>query len=172
MAIVAAATGVIFFRRYEKELKQRAEAAIPGPWPRPNFSNVGRHLLRLEDAREKAIKASVPRERQPAHNAWVHCDHHHEIRTDEGRQAARERPAIDKARDQKRADTEGAERRESQNGFACDLDRGRIALNPRDEEQHRERNESSDPHRGRDEMQDIGGQMHIAFDARNCSIRI
>jgi membrane protein DedA with SNARE-associated domain len=37
LAVVAAAMGVIFFRRYEKELEQRAEAAIPGPWPRPHF---------------------------------------------------------------------------------------------------------------------------------------
>jgi membrane protein DedA with SNARE-associated domain len=37
LAVIAAATGAIFFRRYEKELEQRAEAAIPGPWPRPYF---------------------------------------------------------------------------------------------------------------------------------------
>jgi membrane protein DedA with SNARE-associated domain len=37
LAVVAVAMGVIFFRRYEKELEQRAEAAIPGPWPRPHF---------------------------------------------------------------------------------------------------------------------------------------
>jgi membrane protein DedA with SNARE-associated domain len=37
LAIVAAAFGVIVFRRYEEELEQRAEAAIPGPWPRLHF---------------------------------------------------------------------------------------------------------------------------------------
>jgi membrane protein DedA with SNARE-associated domain len=37
LAVVAAAMGVIFFQRYEKELEQRAEAAIPGPWPQPHF---------------------------------------------------------------------------------------------------------------------------------------
>jgi membrane protein DedA with SNARE-associated domain len=31
----AAVAGVFFFRRYEKELVQRAEAALPGPWPQP-----------------------------------------------------------------------------------------------------------------------------------------
>jgi membrane protein DedA with SNARE-associated domain len=36
-AVVAVAAGIIFFRRYEQELEQRAEAAMPGPWPRPNF---------------------------------------------------------------------------------------------------------------------------------------
>jgi membrane protein DedA with SNARE-associated domain len=33
-AVVAAVSGFIFFRRYEKDLEQRAEAAIPGPWLR------------------------------------------------------------------------------------------------------------------------------------------
>lgn len=32
-----AAAGIIFFRRYEQELEQRAKAAIPGPWPRQHF---------------------------------------------------------------------------------------------------------------------------------------
>jgi hypothetical protein len=33
-AVVAVATGVIYFRRrYEKDLEQRADAAIPEPWP-------------------------------------------------------------------------------------------------------------------------------------------
>jgi membrane protein DedA with SNARE-associated domain len=36
-AAVAVAAGFIFFRRYEKDLEERAEAAIPGPWPRPNL---------------------------------------------------------------------------------------------------------------------------------------
>jgi membrane protein DedA with SNARE-associated domain len=40
VAAVAVAAGFIFFRRYEKDLEQRAEAAIPGPWPRAN--NDGR----------------------------------------------------------------------------------------------------------------------------------
>jgi membrane protein DedA with SNARE-associated domain len=33
-AACAAAAGILFARRYEKELEQRAEAAIPGPRPR------------------------------------------------------------------------------------------------------------------------------------------
>src|SRR5665213_440775 len=33
-AIGLIAVGVLFFRRYEKELEQRAEAAFPGPWLR------------------------------------------------------------------------------------------------------------------------------------------
>jgi membrane protein DedA with SNARE-associated domain len=37
VAVVAVAAGLIFFRRYEKDLEQRAEAAIPGPWPRPGL---------------------------------------------------------------------------------------------------------------------------------------
>jgi hypothetical protein len=36
-AVVALGTGFILFRRYERDLEQRAEAAIPGPWPRPHF---------------------------------------------------------------------------------------------------------------------------------------
>jgi membrane protein DedA with SNARE-associated domain len=34
VAAVAVAAAFIFFRRYETELEQRAEAAIPEPWPR------------------------------------------------------------------------------------------------------------------------------------------
>ena len=31
-AIGVAAASIYFFRRHEKELEQRAEAALPGPW--------------------------------------------------------------------------------------------------------------------------------------------
>jgi membrane protein DedA with SNARE-associated domain len=37
LAIGAATAGILFFRRYEKELERRAEAAIPGPWPPQDF---------------------------------------------------------------------------------------------------------------------------------------
>ncbi|HEY2226510.1 MAG TPA: DedA family protein [Xanthobacteraceae bacterium] len=33
-AVCAVAAGLFFVRRYERELEERAEAAIPGPWPR------------------------------------------------------------------------------------------------------------------------------------------
>jgi membrane protein DedA with SNARE-associated domain len=33
-AVCAVAAGLFFVRRYERELAERAEAAIPGPWPR------------------------------------------------------------------------------------------------------------------------------------------
>ena len=33
-AVCAVAAGIFFVRRYERELEERAEAAIPGPWPR------------------------------------------------------------------------------------------------------------------------------------------
>jgi membrane protein DedA with SNARE-associated domain len=36
-AVCAAAAGMFFVRRYEKDLEERAEAAIPGPWPRPGL---------------------------------------------------------------------------------------------------------------------------------------
>jgi membrane protein DedA with SNARE-associated domain len=36
LAVVAAGMGVFFFRRYEKQLEQRAEGIIPGPRPPPH----------------------------------------------------------------------------------------------------------------------------------------
>jgi membrane protein DedA with SNARE-associated domain len=36
-AVAAAAAGIWFVRRYERQLEQRAEEAIPGPWPRPGL---------------------------------------------------------------------------------------------------------------------------------------
>jgi membrane protein DedA with SNARE-associated domain len=36
-AVGAAAAGIVFVRRYERQLEQRAEEAIPGPWPRPGL---------------------------------------------------------------------------------------------------------------------------------------
>ena len=31
-SLASNAAGVFFFRRHERELEQRAEAALPGPW--------------------------------------------------------------------------------------------------------------------------------------------
>jgi membrane protein DedA with SNARE-associated domain len=36
-AIGLAAAGIVFFRRHEKELKQRADSAFPGPWLQRRF---------------------------------------------------------------------------------------------------------------------------------------
>ncbi|HEY6257242.1 MAG TPA: DedA family protein [Xanthobacteraceae bacterium] len=41
-AVGAAVAGIIFFRRYERELEQRAESAIPGPLPRSSFRDASR----------------------------------------------------------------------------------------------------------------------------------
>jgi membrane protein DedA with SNARE-associated domain len=36
-AVGAAAAGILFVRRYERQLERQAEEAIPGPWPRPGL---------------------------------------------------------------------------------------------------------------------------------------
>ena len=61
--------------------------------------------------------------------------------------------------------TGDAERRKSTHCSLCHRERIRFTLVPRGTQEQGERNQGSDPRRGRHEVQDIGRQMEAALDA-------